>query len=448
MVGMGYPFSSAQINSAGLRYCMVAILSLILLFSLPFQFAIPIGAEWDIPLARGIAAAMGIIFLATAFIRRAWQLPAPLMTGMVISFLGLALAGCLWATRPELAIPKIVLFFNLFPLIFIWYDLFWRKASARIQLIRALLYGAIGSAVIGLILFIAQFVFGVGETFHFLVDQVLPFFLGKELAALVASYPSLLVNINGETILRLSTFFPDPHVAAYFYGMCGFLALGMARLGGDTQYRYIWMAGILFLVDLLTFSRGGYIGLLMGMGVYSFLIVPKLTSPSRLWVGGLALLFFLALLMFGQPVLSRLAATFSLADASNLERISLWRESFDAVAHRPLLGVGLGNYIATVRPLYAVGTPFYAHNLYLDISLEMGLLGLIAFLGICLYALSCVLKLRHGDPLAPALLGVFALYLTHSFFETTLYSLHITLVFSFVVALALSSKQSVSRITQ
>jgi O-antigen ligase len=320
--------------------------------------------------------------------------------------------------------------------------------SVRIQLIRALLYGATGSAVIGLILFIAQFVFGVSETFHFVVDQVLPFFLGKELVTLVASYPSLLVNINGETILRLSTFFPDPHVAAYFYGMCGFLALGMARLVGRTQYQYIWMAGILFFADLLTFSRGGYIGLLVGIGVYGFLIVPKLTSSSRLWAGGFILFCFLALLMFGQPVLSRLAATFSLADTSSLERISLWRESFDAIAHRPLFGVGLGNYIATVRPLYAVGTPFYAHNLYLDISLEMGLLGLIAFLGICLYALSCVLKLRHRDPLAPALLGVFALYLTHSLFETTLYSLHITLVFSFVVALALSSRQPVFRITQ
>ncbi|MGB4943421.1 MAG: hypothetical protein WBO92_04945, partial [Candidatus Moraniibacteriota bacterium] len=229
---------------------MVYFLSLVLLATLPFQFALPLGVLGDVPFARIAAALIGVVFLISVLSRRCWPLPAPFVAGTLLSLLGVVLASCLWAARPDLALPGVALLWNLFPLVFVWYACFQEGKGVQFLLTRGLLWGVVGAASLGLMIFFAQFVFGVGETFHVVVDRVLPFFLGRELSALVASYPSLLVNIDGATVLRVSAFFPDPHVAAYCFGMGGFLALGLARQTG--QRRYVFAAAVIFLADILT----------------------------------------------------------------------------------------------------------------------------------------------------------------------------------------------------
>ncbi|QQR78527.1 MAG: O-antigen ligase family protein [Candidatus Moraniibacteriota bacterium] len=418
---------------------MIAWLSFILLATLSFQFVLPLGALGDIPLARVMAALIVVIFLAQVFFRRVWRLPTLLFTGALFSFLGIALFSSLWAMRADLAVPKIAFLFNFLPLVFVWYDLSWKEPRYSIRLIQALLFGATGVASIGLIIFATQFFLGAGEVFHFLVEQILPFFLGRELGALVASYPSLLVNVSGETVLRVTAFFPDPHVAAYFFGMSGLLALGMARQSG--LRRYFGMATVLFLADILTFSRGGYIGLLSGWLIFLFLSWKDFSVSMKKGVGGALFLSFLAVSLLGQPVLSRFGSSFTLADASSTERIVLWQEALGYILDRPLLGTGLGNYIVVARPMLDTHAPFYAHNLYLDIALEIGILGLMLFLAIYLYALRQAFCARHSDPLAPALVALFVLYLTHSLFETALYSVHVTLVLMLAFVLAASLKQ-------
>jgi O-antigen ligase len=218
--------------------------------------------------------------------------------------------------------------------------------------------------------------------------------------------------------------------------MSGFLALGLARQTG--KRRYAFAAATIFLADILTFSRGGYIGLIVGGVVYGLMLVPTMSRVNFRRLAGAALGGVLIFLTFGQSVWSRMITSFSFADASSLERIRLWQEALVAIAQHPVLGVGLGNYIVVARPLYTTGTPFYAHNLYFDIALEIGLLGLFIFLALCLYALGQAFQARHHVPFAPALVAVFVLYLAHSLFETALYSLHVTLMLVFSLALALS----------
>ncbi len=58
---------------------------------------------------------------------------------------------------------------------------FEREIQTQAMLVSALVWGAAAAAAVALILFLSQFVWGVGVTFHVLIDRLLPFFLGREL---------------------------------------------------------------------------------------------------------------------------------------------------------------------------------------------------------------------------------------------------------------------------
>lgn len=416
---------------------MVYALSFLLLILLPFQFVLPV-LGFDIPLARLIAAVITGVFLISALSRRSWHLPSPFFSGALLSFLGIVLVSLLWVKEPALAFPKILFLFNLLPLIFVWADLAERAPRQAETLVRVLVLSAGVAAFVGISIFFAQFIFGVSEVFHFMVDRVLPFFLGQELGTLVANYPSLLVNIDGQTVLRVTGFFPDPHVAAFFFGMCGFLALGLAR--SNQKRRYLFAAAVLFLADILSFSRGGYIGLIVGALTYSALVVPAFSSKHAMRFA-LVLAFGIVLLgLFGQSVLSRFATSFSLADTSSIERLTLWREAVTTISEHPFIGVGIGNYLSSARPLYQAGTPFYAHNLYLDIAVEIGLIGLLAFIALITSAFRRLFQMRKYHPSLPAFIAALSLYGAHSIFETALFSLHVTMVLALILALSASFK--------
>jgi O-antigen ligase len=101
-----------------------------------------------------------------------------------------------------------------------------------------------------------------------------------------------------------------------------------------------------------------------------------------------------------------------------------------------VVGVGIGNYLASARPLYQVGTPFYAHNLYLDIAVELGLIGLAVFLLMLFSAVGPSFRQPTDNFLAPTVAASLAVYMVHSLFETALFSLHVTVTLVFLLALS------------
>jgi hypothetical protein len=65
------------------------------------------------------------------------------------------------------------------------------------------------------------------------------------------------------------------------------------------------------------------------------------------------------------------------------DRLNVYRESVYLIQDFPLTGIGLGDQFAMVHSRYAllIQHPFlsYSHNLYLEVWLEQGLLGIVAF---------------------------------------------------------------------
>jgi O-antigen ligase len=118
-------------------------------------------------------------------------------------------------------------------------------------------------------------------------------------------------------------------------------------------------------------------------------------------------------------------------DTTIRERAELWGESLRMVKESPWLGLGVNTY-ARNEPLYkkegSQTDKQYAHNGYLQIAAETGLLGLSSFLAAVVYLWFASLKafLRAPNPFLRAaglglLCGILA-FLIHSATDTDLQS--------------------------
>lgn len=429
-------------------------IALLLLLLLPFQFFVSLSSAGGFPMARLLVGILILVYFMEQLFLRRFPLPLFFIFSCLLPFLWWSTLSLSWGGKPFLGYPRLFFLWNFFPLILVWYGLFRDGERTQRVLFRSLFLGAGSVAVISLLLFLSQFLFGVSETFHFLLDHILPFFLGEEFAHRVALYPSLLVNIQGETLLRVTAFFPDPHVAAYFFGLMGFFTLGAKKW--FTSWERNTFIFLFFSAQLLTFSRGGYLGILAGIVLYILMMRPVRLSLTQIFsfsrmrrVGWWSVAF---LLLFGGPVFARFLTSFTFTDASSVDRLLLWREVGKSIVTHPLVGVGLGQLTAELRPLLPPESPFYAHNLYLDIASEVGLVGLVLFLGVINFPVIALFwakryrKISVDPHLSAAIFSGWMLYLVHSLFENALFSIHVATLLTFLIglALALSDPQETS----
>jgi O-antigen ligase len=93
---------------------------------------------------------------------------------------------------------------------------------------------------------------------------------------------------------------------------------------------------------------------------------------------------------------------FGIADQGS-GRIDIWRNSFEALLLRPILGYGAGNvyYVNLIFGGRALG----AHNMFLSISVELGFIGLFLF-SIFLIQILKELYRRNANMELAALIGI------------------------------------------
>lgn len=89
-------------------------------------------------------------------------------------------------------------------------------------------------------------------------------------------------------------------------------------------------------------------------------------------------------------------------------RQEVWQWAIVAIGDFPFTGTGLGTFRAVVHRLYPIAIPVtydiaHAHNMFLQVALDIGLIGLIAYLAILWNAGWMCLQLMKRDPLQKAL---------------------------------------------
>ncbi len=133
---------------------------------------------------------------------------------------------------------------------------------------------------------------------------------------------------------------------------------------------------IFLIATVLTFSRGAIVSLAF---VILIIVIKKRHHRAVLW--GSLISCIIILILIPSSLWERFEFVAHLrGEASARWRFKLFLGALNYFIENPFLGIGLGNFIQEairIIPKHQV-----AHNMYLEIAAETGLLGLIAFLGL------------------------------------------------------------------
>ncbi|WP_234489049.1 IctB family putative bicarbonate transporter [Oxynema sp. CENA135] len=209
---------------------------------------------------------------------------------------------------------------------------------------------------------------------------------------------------------------------------------------------------------ILTFSRGGWIGLVVALFVLTLLFVDwwsvRLPEQWRVWavpaVLGLTAATIVLAVALVEPIRDRVSTIFAgREDSSNNFRMNVWEAVFEMIRDRPIIGIGPGNnafnkiYPLYMRPKY---TALSAYSIFLETAVEMGFIGLFALLwtiAVTIYqGIVQLHRLRdRADPQGywlMAALAIVAGMLAHGLVDTVWYRPQINILWWLAIAIVAS----------
>jgi O-antigen ligase/tetratricopeptide (TPR) repeat protein len=174
------------------------------------------------------------------------------------------------------------------------------------------------------------------------------------------------------------------------------LAMSLAARS-ERVLKLVWTAAavLMGLALLLTQSKGGYLALAAGLAVLLVLAVAMMRTDGlkRIVPVALASLVFIGALGYaltrtpqsaanpGGPALNRVASANSTQEQSAGFRQNLWKSAIELTKMNPVgFGIGTFRYEST-RPGIVPST-MLAHQSYLQMASETGVIGLLALLGV------------------------------------------------------------------
>jgi putative inorganic carbon (HCO3(-)) transporter len=160
------------------------------------------------------------------------------------------------------------------------------------------------------------------------------------------------------------------------------LLFGWQELKGFERVLGLLSAGAMSGVVLLSLSRGAWLA--CGLAVLALVIL----RWRRGWIAALLVLLVIAagLYRFGAGrALDLLVASRTMGSYSG--RLEVWSRALDMIQDFPFTGIGIGLFQPLADRLYPFllfepGKVVHAHNLFLQIAVDLGLPGLIAWLWI------------------------------------------------------------------
>ena len=265
--------------------------------------------------------------------------------------------------------------------------------------------------------------------------------------------------------LRAFGTFDQPNPFGGYLGIHLPLILAAVIYARGSRRRWLALLGIVVLMGVVASrSRGAWLGL----GASSLVVVLAAGRRTPPWARGV-----LALLAAGALALA-LAALFGLFDRALppditrtiqgehplddavrhhanddfaiAQRVAHWAAGWRMFQDRPLLGVGAGNFDDAYRAfaLHPFDEPLgHAHNVAINFGAEAGLLGMLMFAGLSLWAFwiaVAAVRRARGSPLewsAVGSLGALVAFATHNMVDSLLVS-GMGIVFAWLLALGLA----------
>ena len=198
----------------------------------------------------------------------------------------------------------------------------------------------------------------------------------------------------------------------HYNGLAGYInlvvpfCLAFATGGTDPVLRTVsrWCLAFSGIALLLTQSRGGLLAFVSIVLVYVFLSARDRKSRIR-QVALVLIVCVLAIAMAGF-FFQRLG---EIDDFTTVSRLAIWGGAFTIFAQSPMLGAGFGNLRGLMGGLLNLpdGWTGDAHNLYLELVAETGLIGFVVFSVLIALALRTALRqLRKTENHFDKMIGI------------------------------------------
>ena len=374
-------------------------------------FAVPYGSWFPISLGAGnltavdlLVAAVVALWLVRMIVReRGISIRLHALALPFALFLGAALLSMTVALSLQAAVKEFVKWAEMFAIyVYVANNLDQAKLT---RVLAAMFLAGLSQAAIG----IYQFLFQAGPPGFILFDRFMRAFGTFEQPNPYAGYLALIVPVALGLIVAVSSkqFTISGNQSTVSSRQ---LSINSKQLtaSNDSRLRslvtdyWILITVLIALAALLaaivmSWSRGAWLG--VGAG----LIVAVVVQSRRALVLSIVAAFVLAFVILLSSIdvipaavtdrFSGVADYFGVFDVRGVkvddanfaivERMAHWQAAWGMLLDHPVLGVGIGNY-AAVYPAYALpqwDDPLgHAHNYYLNVAAEAGLIGLSAYL--------------------------------------------------------------------
>lgn len=343
---------SGRLDMNGIAFALLWLF----VFCVPWEDEVAVAGQAALSHLAGVAAALaGIIAcLCNRRIRR--PSPAHYLAVAFVIWVGLSYS---WTIAPDMTTQRLVSYVQLLLMIWLIWE-FARDDERQLSLLAAYVMGGWVASLSTLY----NFVTGTGDNVGFADGR----------------YAAEGSNENELGI-----------TLAISLVMAGYL---MARKKAP---RILWFAyvPVCLLAVLLTGSREAFIAILIAVLVFP--LTMRSYSRAEKKIGGIALILVTAIGLAFVPrtTWERIGTIGSeISQGTLTKRTDIWRAGLDVYRDHPFLGVGAGAYGPSVYKQLDID--YVAHNSYLSILVELGVVGFILFL-ILLAALMRSALLISGD---------------------------------------------------
>lgn len=247
---------------------------------------------------------------------------------------------------------------------------------------------------------------------------------------------------------RVVSTFENPNVLAEYLIMVLplILAAFIMKRGARSKLVLAFAGAVTAACLIYTWSRGAWLGCMIGILIF-MLMYSKNTLVFLLFcVLGIPFLPF----VLPESITQRFMSIGNLGDSSTSYRVYIWQGVVNMLRDCFGGGIGIGNdSFKLVYPYYALSgieTAPHSHNLYLQICVEIGIIGLVVFLAaMFMYVQGCFtlqIKERRGTKLMSAaiLCGILSV-LAQGFTDYIWYNYRVFLMFWLLLGLGVSVRK-------
>lgn len=177
----------------------------------------------------------------------------------------------------------------------------------------------------------------------------------------------------------------------------------------------VWLLPVFLIVlaDFFSMSRGGGATILLLTAAFLFFLLSKgykRTATKLLLIVLLSVLVYLSVISLREKssvLLSKLSM--NSVRSTSISRLDIWQGTLQIILHHPFLGVGLRSFEDQFKYFnnpYVFRFHSHAHNLFLHLISEVGIVGFLFFLSFSLWVfLSCIKNYKGATSLQSKMLS-------------------------------------------